>query len=593
MSIGHDKNPPGVHLRRRTERLSLASPAASSAEESDSRKLLQQLQVHQIELEMQNEELRLARIEIEKGLQQYTDLYDFAPISYFTLTNNGSIHQVNLAGAALLRLNRETLTGRSMARFFAGPDLSTFTSFLHSVRQNDTREICELHLQGSESTRRFLHIEGAVSIDGESCNLAVTDITENKRTEELLHNKNLLLEEATIAANKANQAKSDFLSSMSHELRTPLNAVLGFAQLLENSKPVPTATQKNSIQQIIKAGWYLLHLINEILDLAMIESGKVKLSTAKVSLNEVLHECEAMISMQAVQKGIQLLFPCFDHQLHINADYVRFKQIMLNLLSNALKYNRKNGTITVQCSLKQNNKVRISIHDTGEGLSTEQIALLFQPFNRLGRSGGVDAGTGIGLVVTKHLTELMGGIIGVASTPGEGCEFWVEFDAYSKAELLNDAPSQPQTDAQLWILNNDKPRQHTLLYIEDNRANLELVEQIVMLRDDLKLLTAPDAESGITLAQKHLPNVNLMDINLPGISGYDALKILRRNPVTTRIPVMALSANAIPSDIIIGMKSGFFGYLTKPFNINELMIALSVALTYAAETSQTNQDITL
>ena len=145
----------------------------------------------------------------------------------------------------------------------------------------------------------------------------------------------------------------------------------------------------------------------------------------------------------------------------------------------------------------------------------------------------------------------------------------------------------------MWILNNDKPRQHTLLYIEDNRANLELVEQIVMLRDDLKLLTAPDAESAITLAQKHLPNVNLMDINLPGISGYDALKMLRRNPVTTRIPVMALSANAIPSDIIIGMKSGFFGYTTKPFNIDELMIALSVALTYAVETSQTNQDITL
>ena len=243
MSIKNKLKPDGMDLRRRAERRSLASPAASSAEESDVRKLLQQLQVHQIELEMQNEELRLARIEIEKGLQQYTDLYDFAPISYFTLTNNGSIHQVNLAGAALLRLNRETLTGRSMAGFFAGPDLSTFTSFLHSVRQNDTREICELQLQGSDSTRRFLHIEGVVSIDGESCNLAVTDITENKRTEELLHIRNLQLEEAKIAADKANQAKSDFLSSMSHELRTPLNAIIGFAQLLEAGSPPPTATQ--------------------------------------------------------------------------------------------------------------------------------------------------------------------------------------------------------------------------------------------------------------------------------------------------------------------------------------------------------------
>ena len=436
MSNEHDKNPPGVHLRRRTERRSLSSPAASSAEESDTRKLLHQLQVQQIELEMQNEELRLARIEIEKGLQQYTDLYDFAPISYFTLTSDGTIHQVNIAGAALLGLNRQTLMGRALAEFFTGLDLSTFTSFLHSVHQSDSREICELHLRCSDSTRRFLHIEGALSTDGQYCNMAVTDITENKRAEDALLINNLQLEEAKIAADKANQAKSHFLSSMSHELRTPLNAVLGFAQLLENSKPLPTATQKNSIQQIIKAGWYLLHLINEILDLAMIESGKVKLSTAKVSLNEVLHECEAMISTQAVQKGIQLLFPCFDHQLHINADYVRFKQIMLNLLSNALKYNRKNGTITVQCNLKQNNKVRIGIHDTGEGLSTEQIALLFQPFNRLGRSGGVDAGTGIGLVVTKHLTELMGGIIGVASTPGEGCEFWVEFDAYCQGRII-------------------------------------------------------------------------------------------------------------------------------------------------------------
>ena len=235
----------------------------------------------------------------------------------------------------------------------------------------------------------------------------------------------------------------------------------------------------------------------------------------------------------------------------------------------------------------------ISIHDTGEGLSTEQIALLFQPFNRLGRSGGVDAGTGIGLVVTKHLTELMGGIIGVASTPGEGCEFWVEFDAYSKSELLNDAPSQPQTDAQLWILNNDKPQQYTLLYIEDNRVSLELVEQIVMQRDELILLTALDAEAGIALAQKHMPHVILMDINLPGISGYEALKILRENPATANIPVMALTANAIPSEIASGMKSGFFGYLTKPFNIHDFMIALSAALTYAAENGQTNQDVTL
>jgi signal transduction histidine kinase len=218
------------------------------------------------------------------------------------------------------------------------------------------------------------------------------------------------------AAEKANRAKTDFLSSMSHELRTPLNAILGFAQLMESGTPPPTpAQQKRSLDQILKAGWYLLELINEILDLALIESGKVTLSREPVSLAEVMLECRAMIEPQAQQRGIGMTFPRFEAPCHVKADRTRIKQVLINLLFNAIKYNRPGGTVSVECSPCPPNSIRISVRDTGAGLSPEQLAQLFQPFNRLGKETGAEEGTGIGLVVTKRLVELMGGVIGVDS----------------------------------------------------------------------------------------------------------------------------------------------------------------------------------
>jgi CheY-like chemotaxis protein len=364
---------------------------------------------------------------------------------------------------------------------------------------------------------------------------------------------------------------------MSHELRTPLNAILGFAQLMESGVPAPTVTQKRSIDQILKAGWYLLDLINEILDLALIESGKLALSLEPISLNEVVRECQAMIEPQAQTRGMQMIFPRFEAPYVVNADRTRVKQILINLLSNAIKYNRVGGRVDIEYIVNPSGRIRICVKDTGEGLTPEKLTQLFQPFNRLGKEAGVEEGTGIGLMVSKRLVELMGGEIGVASTVGVGSVFWIELRLTAQVQLavptaaggIARAPLQAGT------------RQRTLLYVEDNPANLMLVESLIERRPEIRLLTAADGNRGVEIARASQPDVILMDINLPGISGIQALQILRADPATAHIPVLALSANAIPHDIVRGLDAGFFRYLTKPIVVNAFLNALDEALEVA------------
>jgi signal transduction histidine kinase/CheY-like chemotaxis protein len=379
---------------------------------------------------------------------------------------------------------------------------------------------------------------------------------------------------------QANLAKSDFLSSMSHELRSPLNAILGFAQLMESETPPPTPFQSGRITQILNAGWHLLALINEILDLAVIESGQVTLSREAVSLVDVMSECRAMMEPQAQSRGIVMSFPRFENPVFVKADVTRLKQIIINLLSNAIKYNREHGTITVECAVSAPQRIRITVRDTGVGLDPEQLSHLFQPFNRLGQETGDVDGTGIGLVVTKRLTEMMDGVLGVESTPGVGSAFWCELSAAAAPRIAVES-GDAQEDA---FVRPELPLgapSRTLLYIEDNPANMELVKQLVSRCEDIRMMTAVNATLGIELARSTLPTVILMDINLPGINGVRALKILRENPATERIPVVALSANAMPRDIAKGLEAGFFSYLTKPIRVKEFMDALNAALAFA------------
>ncbi len=386
------------------------------------------------------------------------------------------------------------------------------------------------------------------------------------------------LKEAMAAAEKANRAKTDFLSSMSHELRTPLNAILGFAQLMDSGTPPPTPTQKRNLEQILKAGWYLLDLINEVLDLALIESGKITLSLEPVPLPEVLQDVRTMIEPQAQKHGINITYPRLAAPLFLSADRTRLKQVLINLLSNAIKYNRPGGEVTVECAPRAAGSIRVSVRDTGAGLTPTQQAQLFQPFNRLGKEGSAEEGTGIGLMVTKRLTELMGGTIGVESELGKGSVFWVEL-ALTSATPIHVPQATGTAPALAPAPAGTPPR--TLLYVEDNPANLELVEQLIARRPDLRLLSAADGSLGIEFARAHLPDLILMDINLPGISGLEAMKVLRADPATSRIPIIALSANALPRDIEKGLQAGFFRYLTKPIKVDQFMDALNMGLEHA------------
>jgi PAS domain S-box-containing protein len=407
---------------------------------------------------------------------------------------------------------------------------------------------------------------------------AARDITERKRFELALQDSNIELKGAKSAADKANLAKSDFLSSMSHELRSPLNAILGFAQLMESSSPAPTPSQAGRIGQILQAGWHLLNLINEILDLAVIESGKVSLSLEPVSLAEIMSECQAMMEPQAQQRGISMSFPRFEDPVFVRADRTRLKQIVINLLSNAVKYNRDNGTVSVDCAPLAQKRIRISVRDTGAGLDPEKLTQLFQPFNRLGQETGGVVGTGIGLVVTKQLAALMEGSLEVESAVGVGSVFSCDLALAAAPRLVLQGA---EIEAPAGLPSPAGAPQRSLLYVEDNPANMELVKQLVARCPDIRMMTAVNGALGIELARTGQPTVILMDINLPGISGIQALKILREDPSTAHIPIVALSANAMPRDIEKGLEAGFFRYITKPIKVKDFMETLNAALEFA------------
>jgi PAS domain S-box-containing protein len=408
--------------------------------------------------------------------------------------------------------------------------------------------------------------------------LVFRDVRERTRHDRILAEKGLELEIAKSAAEKANLAKSDFLSSMSHELRTPLSAILGFAQLMDSGTPPPSPSQKRGIEQILKAGWYLLDLINEILDLALIESGKLSLSMEPISLAEVAQECQVMIEPQAQARGIKVTFPVFDGPCYVFADRIRVKQILINLLSNAVKYNALGKSIDVSYVTTKDLQLRISVADSGKGLTREKMNQLFQPFNRLGQETTAEEGTGIGLVVCKRLIELMGGAIGVESMVGKGSVFWIELQ--QTAEPGPAAENDPSLVARRAPMPAGS-RLRTLLYVEDNPANMMLVEELITRRPDISMIGARDGHAGLKIALAERPDVILMDINLPGISGIDAMMILGENPVTSHIPVIALSANAMPRDIEKGLKAGFFRYLTKPIKVNEFMNTLDEAYAHS------------
>jgi PAS domain S-box-containing protein len=500
----------------------------------------------------------------------------------------GIITDVNKQMEALTGCTRDELIGAPFKGYFTDPDRAE--AGIKRVLSEKKVADYELTARGRDGTETVVSYNATTIYDRErrlqGVFAAARDVTERKRFELALQESNTELANAKFIAEKANLAKSDFLSSMSHELRSPLNAILGFAQLMESATPEPDVLQQSRISQILGAGWHLLKLINEILDLAVIESGQASLSKESVSLSEVLSVCEGMMGPQAEGRGISMTFPKFEGPVYVRADMTRLKQIVINLLSNSIKYNRENGSVIVECTSVGQHRVRISVRDTGEGLDPEKLAQLFQPFNRLGQEAGAVSGTGIGLVVTKRLAELMEGSLGVESKSGVGSVFWCELPTSPTPNLNSQSLFEEVATFDRRPLAPGAP-QRKLLYVEDNPANMELVAQLLERSPDIKLLSAVNGTVGIEVARRTLPMAIIMDINLPGMSGIAALKILRDDPSTAHIPIIALSANAMPHDVARGLKLGFFRYLTKPIVVHDFMETLNAAFEVAeGHTSQ-------
>jgi PAS domain S-box-containing protein len=386
------------------------------------------------------------------------------------------------------------------------------------------------------------------------------DVTERAKTA-------AALAAAKAEAERANHAKSEFLSRMSHELRTPLNAILGFAQILELD--AKTKADHESVDQILRAGQHLLELINEVLDFSRIEAGRLSISTEPVELGDAIRDCAQLMRPLAEQRQVDLKIN--DDELserYVLADRQRLKQVLLNFLSNAVKYNRENGSVAISCEPAKDKTLRLNVRDTGHGITPQNLKRLFSPFERLGADGTATQGTGLGLALSKRLVELMGGRIGVDSTPGEGSLFWIEL---------------PQTEAPVQRLERDNPdiqldlgedvysEEKTLLYIEDNLPNLRLIERIFEKQPRIKLLAAMQGGLGIDLARQHCPDLILLDVHLPDIPGPEVLRRLRQEKRTGDIPVVVLTADSTPGQIARVLAAGATDYLIKPLEVKRFL----------------------
>ena len=418
---------------------------------------------------------------------------------------------------------------------------------------------------------RYLRVADRRTADGGWVK-TMWDLTEDMRLSEELR-------KARQEAEAASAAKSDFLSSMSHELRTPLNAILGFAQLMQRDKKEPLPERhRERAAQILKGGEHLLRLIDDILDLARIEAGSVSISTEPVSVGEVLDEVRAALEPMAARSSIHVQQSPLPPALpSLSVDRTRFAQIVMNYGSNAIKYNRPGGKVTIEASVGGPDRVRITVADTGIGIPADKLDKIFEPFQRAGQETGPIEGTGIGLSITKRLAEIMGGHVGFRSEPGRGSSFWVELPTASPSAERSASAVEPETAARLGT-----GTRHTVLYVEDNPANVTFMRDVLDEFEGLELLVASTAEMGIELARSRPPDVIIMDVNLPGMSGVDALRALQQDASLKGVPVIALTAAASERDRQRGLEAGFYRYLTKPVKVDELVDALGALLAEAS-----------
>ena len=484
-----------------------------------------------------------------------------------TIDPAGTIGSFNPAAEKLFGYNAAEIIGRNVNLLMPEPYRSEHDQYLARYMAGQPAGIIgkQLELKGQHKDGTVFLLELAVTameIDQAKYFAGILrDISERKQYEQAII-------AARDEAELANNAKSEFLSSMSHELRTPMNAILGFGQLLQIDDSL-NEDQADYVDEMLKAGRHLLELINEVLDLARIESGNINLSLESLPCAELITECLALVKPIAQVQGISINTAAIGDYL-IRADRTRLKQVLLNLLSNAIKYNRPQGSVSIQVTV-QDGFVRMAVSDTGYGIPAVRQQELFQPFARLGAEATAIEGTGIGLTISRRLMEMMGGSIDMQSEEGRGSTFWIELpEVVSDASGLGNDPEQQAMTRAAAI----GECLYTVLYIEDNPANLRLIAQVLGRNPFVRLITASTPELGLEMASARHPELILLDINLPGMDGYQVLSVLRSLDSVKKTPVIAISANATSRDIERGLAAGFDEYITKPIDIRYFLEAV-------------------
>jgi len=558
-------------LRRRAEaaaRARAVRPPESLAglPPETAERLLHDLQVHQIELEIQNEELRRAQVELDAVRARYFDLYDLAPVGYCTCDEQGMILQANLSAATLLGTVRSALVRQPLSRFLPAEDAGIFHLLRRELLETGETRSRELRMVRCDGTEIWVHLVASVAAEAggaRELRCVLNDVTERKRAEEALRRIEQDLRVAREEAEAANRAKSAFLANMSHEIRTPMNAIIGMNHLLRRAGATPEQVER--LDKIDSALQHLLLIINDILDLSKIEAGRLQLEDTNFHLSAVLDSAASLIGDVAREKGLHLEIDGDAVPLWLRGDPTRLRQALLNYAGNAVKFTDA-GSIVLRARLMDDSSdgllVRFSVEDTGAGIAPDQISRLFRVFEQADASTTrKHGGSGLGLAITRRLARLMGGDAGADSTPGVGSTFWFTARLQRSQGVLPDAPAMGTTPAEEQLRRyHDGAR---ILLAEDNEVNK--IVALAMLRSvGLAVDTASDGRQALERAKADAYDLVLMDVQMPDMSGLEAARAIRALPGWETTPILALTASAFEGDRRACRDAGMDDFIAKP-----------------------------